>query len=67
MDLKIDLLPIGLRFQPGEQLRFVISLRNLLGTLMPGIREYVGADAGQHVFHTGGQNASYLQLPVRTR
>ena len=50
---------------PGEQLRFVVSSRNLLGTLMPGIREYVGANAGQHVVHTGGEHASYLQLPVR--
>ena len=64
VDVEIDLLPVGLAFHPGEQLRFVISSRNLLGTLMPGIREYVGANSGQHVIHTGGENASYLQLPV---
>jgi len=67
VEIEIDLLPIGLAFHPGEQLRFVISSRNLLGTLMPGIREYVGANTGQHVIHTGGQHASYLQLPVQTK
>ncbi len=66
VDVEIDLLPLGLTFHPGEQLRFVISSRNLLGTLMPGIREYAGANTGQHVIHTGGQHASYLQLPLWT-
>ncbi len=66
-EIEIDLLPIGLAFHPGEQLRFVISSRNLLGTLMPGIREYAGANTGRHVIHTGGQHASYLQLPVQTK
>ncbi|MDJ0376421.1 CocE/NonD family hydrolase [Cryobacterium sp. PH31-L1] len=65
VELQIDLLPIGLAFHPGEQLRFVISARNLLGTMMPGIAEYVGANAGQHIIHTGGEHASYLQLPVQ--
>jgi hypothetical protein len=65
--LDIDLLPVGLAFQPGEQLRFVISGRSLLGTMMPGIREYVPANSGAHVIHTGGAYASYLQLPVLAR
>lgn len=64
-EIEIDLLPVGLRFHAGEQLRFVVSSRNLLGTLMPGIREYVPANAGTHVVHTGGEHASFLQLPVR--
>lgn len=64
VDVEIDLLPLGLVFRPGEQLRFVVSSANLLGTLMPGIAEYVGANAGVHVVHTGGERASYLQLPV---
>ncbi|MEP7765936.1 CocE/NonD family hydrolase [Sanguibacter sp. 25GB23B1] len=63
--IEIDLLPIGLAFHAGEQLRFVVSSRNLLGTLMPGIREYSGANSGQHVIHTGGELASYLQLPIQ--
>lgn len=64
--IEIDLFPIGLAFHPGEQLRFIISSRNLLGTLMPGISEYVGANSGTHIIHTGGEYASYLQLPVQT-
>ena len=65
VEIEIDLFPIGLAFHAGEQLRFIISSANLLGTLMPGIREYVGANAGQHVIHTGGEHASYLQLPIQ--
>jgi len=34
---------------------------------MPGIREYAGANSGQHVIYTGGTHPSYLQLPVQTR
>lgn len=64
VDIEIDLLPVGLAFGPGEQLRFVISARNILGTMMPAIREYTGANNGKHVIHTGGERASYLQLPV---
>lgn len=62
--IEIDLLPIGLVFYPGEQLRLIISSRNLSGTLMPGTAQYTGANAGQHVIHTGGEHASYLQLPI---
>lgn len=32
---------------------------------MPAIREYVGANTGRHVIHTGGEHASYLQLPIQ--
>ncbi|MES2440210.1 MAG: CocE/NonD family hydrolase [Verrucomicrobiota bacterium] len=64
VEIEIDLMPLGLVFYPGEQLRFIISSRNLLGTLMPAIREYVGANRGTHVIHTGGRHASCLQLPV---
>ena len=39
---------------------------SLLGTLMPGIQEYVGANRGRHVIHTGGEHASALHLPVQT-
>ncbi len=65
VDVQIDLMPLGLSFRAGEQLRFVVSSANLLGTLMPGIREYQPANTGQHVIHTGGDHASYLQLPVQ--
>ena len=66
VDVEIDLLPVGLTFRPGEQLRLVISGRSLLGTMMPGIREYIPANGGQHIIHTGGDRASYLQLPVKS-
>lgn len=64
VDIEIDLLPIGLTFYAGEQLRFIVSSKNLLGTMMPGIHEYEGANSGTHFIHTGGERASYLQLPV---
>jgi hypothetical protein len=65
VDVEIDLLPVGLTFYPGEQLRLVISGRSLLGTMMPGNREYTPANKGQHIVHTGGERASYLQIPVK--
>lgn len=65
VDVEIDLLPIGLTFHPGEQLRLVASGRSLLGTMMPGNREYTPANSGRHIIHTGGDHASYLQLPVQ--
>ena len=67
VDVQIELLPIGLVFHPGEQLRFVISGRPLLGPMMPRIREYAPANRGQHIIHTGGAHASYLQVPVKKR
>ncbi|WP_410631653.1 CocE/NonD family hydrolase [Amycolatopsis sp. cmx-4-83] len=66
-EIEIDLLPIGLAFHPGEQLRFVISGRSLLGPMMPRLSEYTPANSGQHVIHSGGDHASYLQLPLQAR
>lgn len=65
VDVEIDLLPVGLTFYRGEQLRLVISARSILGTMMPGNREYVPQNRGTHVMHTGGDRASYLQLPIQ--
>lgn len=67
VDIEIDLLPIGLALHPGQQLRFIISSRNLLGAMMPAIPEYVGTNRGQHIIYTGGDHASYLQLPIQKR
>jgi predicted acyl esterase len=64
VDIEIDLFPIGLVFYPGEQLRLVISARNALGPIMPMVADYVPENRGQHIIHTGGSRASYLQLPV---
>ena len=44
VEIEIDLLPIGLVFHPGEQLRLVISAQNLFGQWMPALREYVAAE-----------------------
>ncbi len=65
VDVEIGLLPVGLTFRPGEQLRLVISSRSLLGTMMPGNRAYTTPHGGRHIVHTGGDRASYLQLPVK--
>ena len=64
VEIDIELVPLGLVFHPGEQLRFIVSSTNLLGTLMPAIQEYAGANGGAHVIHTGGEHASYLQIPL---
>ncbi|MEV7896897.1 CocE/NonD family hydrolase [Streptomyces cyaneofuscatus] len=65
VDVEIELLPVGLTFHPGEQLRLVVSSRSLLGTMMPGNRAYTTPHGGRHIVHTGGDRASYLQLPVK--
>lgn len=63
--VNIDLFPVGLALHPGEQLRFVISGRNLLGGVMPGTENVQGENQGRHIVHTGGARASYLQLPMK--
>ncbi len=67
VDVEIDLSPIGLVFYPGEQLRLIISANNSLGAIMPGVRDYSPQNRGQHIIHTGGSYASYLQLPLVVR
>jgi uncharacterized protein len=64
VEVEIDLFPLGLVFYPGEQLRLVISGQNALGAIMPAVPNYVSEYKGQHVIHTGGSHASYLQLPI---
>ena len=66
MGIEIDLFPVGLVFYPGEQFRLVISARNALGPIMPGTRDCLPQNQGTHIIHTGGKQASYLQLPVMT-
>ncbi len=64
VDVEIDLFPLGLVFRPGEQLRLVISARNMLGGIFPGNAFYDGRTTGKVTVHTGGSQASYLTLPV---
>ena len=63
----IDLFPVGLALHAGEQLRLVISSYHILGGVMPGAGNVEANNRGRHVIHTGGQHASYLQLPVISR
>jgi predicted acyl esterase len=65
-EVEIDLFPIGLVFYPGQQLRLVISAHNALGAIMPAVPDCTPLNHGQHVIHTGGSHASYLQLPVKS-
>lgn len=67
VEVEIAMLPIGMAFSPGEQLRLVVSGGNLLGGMMPGTAPFVPENRGRHVVHTGGQRLSYLQLPVASR
>jgi predicted acyl esterase len=66
VEVEIDLFPIGLVFYPGEQLRLIIGAQNTLGPIMPATRDYVPHNSGRHIIHSGGDRASYLQLPVAT-
>lgn len=60
----IDLFPIGLALKPGEQLRLLVSGHHVLGGVMPGADNVSADNHGRHVIHTGGQRASFLQLPL---
>ncbi len=65
VDIEVGLLPLGLVFYPGEQLRLIIDSQNALGAIMPGVGGYVSRNRGQHVIHAGGAHGSYLQLPLK--
>lgn len=60
----VDMFPIGLSLKPGDQLRLIVSGHHLLGGVMPGTDNLPNANVGRHVVHTGGEYASYLQLPL---
>lgn len=55
---------MGMTFAPGESLRFVISSKNELGSVMPGTPGATSDNQGIHILHTGGKYDSYLQLPI---
>ena len=62
--LDIDLFPVGLVLYPGEQLRLVVSGTNIVGGPMPGVPNVPTCNRGRHIVHTGGERASFLQIPV---
>ena len=65
VELNIDMFPVGLILHPGEQLRLVVSGYNIVGGPMPGVPNMPTCNRGRHIIHTGGERASYLQIPVR--
>ena len=62
--IDIAVSPCGLVFYAGEQLRLVVSSRNIHGPLMPDPIDFVPKNQGSHVIHAGGGYASYLVLPT---
>lgn len=62
--LDIVLSPLGLLYKAGETLRVVISSKDELGSIMPGTPGCTPDNKGAHILHTGGEYASYLQLPL---
>ena len=64
--LDIDLFPVGLVLYPSEQLRLIVSGYHILGGVMPGTANVPAVNHGRHIVHSGGRNASYLQLPIKT-
>lgn len=63
--LDIDMFPVCLAFHAGQQLRLTVSGFNSLGGVMPRQGTVTPDNRGRHVIHTGGSDASYLQLPLR--
>ena len=61
----IDLFPVGLGLHAGEQLRLMVSGQHLFGGVMPGVANVQPNNHGRHVIHTGGRQASYLQVPMK--
>ncbi|MDK1716143.1 CocE/NonD family hydrolase [Dellaglioa algida] len=64
VELDIVLSPVGLSYKAGETLRIVISSKDELGAVMPGTPGCTPDNKGIHVLHTGGEYASYVQLPL---
>jgi len=60
--LDFDLFPMGLLLYPGQQFRLTVGGYNILGGAMPGTDNLTPDNKGRHVIHTGGSNASFLQI-----
>lgn len=61
----IVMSPVGLAFHKGESIRLIISPKEEYGNgMMPGTPGCIPENKGWKIFHTGGDKASYLQLPV---
>ena len=64
--LDIDLFPVGLILYPGEQLRLIVTGHNIVGGPMPMVENVATCNQDRHIIHTGGDRASYLQIPVKS-
>lgn len=56
----IAIMPTAMRWHAGQQLKLTIAGTFVKGPSLP----LPTLNAGTHVVHTGGEQASYLQLPV---
>lgn len=63
--VEIEMYPMGLMLYPGEQIRFIISANDDLGSIMPGTPSNPPKNNGTHIIHCGGKYDSYLQLPFK--
>lgn len=63
--IDIGLMPMGMVFYPGEQLRLIVSAKNESGSIVPWSVAYQPDNKGVQVIHTGSKNDSYLQLPIK--
>ena len=65
VEADIILSPIGMIFYKGESIRLVISPKEEVGgSMMPGTPGCIPDNKGWHIIHSGGNKASYLQLPL---
>lgn len=65
--IEIELYPMGLILYPDEQIRFIISANDYLGSIIPGTVSDKPKNKGRHIIHCGGKFDSYLQLPFRLK
>jgi predicted acyl esterase len=63
----IPLLPIGMRWHPGEQLRIIVAGFDLMGPMFPKLPLAPTRNRGEHIIHTGGRFDSHLLIPVIPR
>jgi predicted acyl esterase len=62
--VEIPILPIGMRWHPGEQLRVTVAGYDLLGPMLPKLPVAPTRNRGEHIIHTGGRYDSHLLVPV---
>lgn len=66
VEVTIPLLPTGLIYQKGEQLRLRVSSKPLKAVALPGLAEPETLPAETIQIHTGGEHVSKLIMPMRS-